>query len=73
MYERQGYNMTPTGEKDRAAVVCQDCDNIYVVRITEDETIEPIGIPDDCQECGGSNFKILGDQVSVRSDSTTLD
>ncbi len=46
--------------KDRAAVVCEGCDNIYVVNINTDGDVEPLGIPSECRGCGSSSFTILG-------------
>lgn len=48
------------GPKGRTAVVCEGCENIYVVKISTDGDSEPVGIPSECRGCGGSSFTILG-------------
>lgn len=53
--------MASADPKDRAAVVCDNCQNIYVVRIRDDGELEPIGIPSECRDCGEAAFTVLGE------------
>lgn len=52
-------NMAHIADNDLAAASCDDCGNIYVVRLCPDEGSEPIGVPSGCGSCGGETFSVL--------------
>lgn len=58
--------MASTESKDRAAVVCENCESIYVVRIGTDGELEPIGIPSECRDCGEAAFTVLGENRTAK-------
>lgn len=46
------------GEKVKTIARCDECEQIYSVRVHEDGTVRPIGSGGSCQ-CGGTEFTVL--------------
>lgn len=51
--------MPHIADDDRAAASCDNCGNIYVVRLRPEGDITPIGVPSGCGKCGGEAFSVL--------------